>query len=98
MSLEPHSMPLLTVAAAAEYLAMSESGLRKLVKRRLIRYSQLGRWGRIRFRREWLDEFIAAGEVTPITSPQVRTKKRSKPVAHPTTDTRHGLDYGLLKH
>lgn len=43
---------------AADILGMSESGLRKLVRRGEIRYSQTRKGAAIRFRREWLDEFI----------------------------------------
>lgn len=49
---------LLSLQEAAEYLGYKPAGLRKLVKRGSIRHLQVGQ-GPIKFRREWLDEFVA---------------------------------------
>jgi excisionase family DNA binding protein len=62
-ALREHQSPptggLLPIAEAAKYLGYKPSGLRKLAKQGLIRYVQNGR-GPIRFKRQWLDEFIAS--------------------------------------
>jgi excisionase family DNA binding protein len=50
--------PLISMSQAAAYLDMTASGLRKIVRRGEIQYFQRGR-GRIKFRTEWLDEFVA---------------------------------------
>jgi excisionase family DNA binding protein len=85
---------LLTLREAAAYLGYSPSGLRKIVSKRAIRYSQVGQ-GPIRFRREWLDEFVAVHTVDP------RQIERSP--AHPRTrrmdggQVRHGFDPKLFR-
>ena len=43
---------------AARIIGCSESGLRKLVKRNVIQCAQSRKHGRLRFRREWLKEFL----------------------------------------
>src|SRR5690606_17931572 len=50
---------MLDLKGAAAYLGYRPEGVRKLVRQRLIKFSQNGR-GPLRFRREWLDEFIAS--------------------------------------
>jgi hypothetical protein len=69
--------PLLSLAAAADYLGCRPRTLRKLLDRsRLkmrgipvagptIRFFQARNRGAIRFRRAWLDEYIEAGTHTP---------------------------------
>jgi len=90
-------MGLLTIKEAAKYLALSETGLRKLVRRRAIRYSQHGRWGRIRFRPEWLEEFIEAGVVAPLSASKPLPPRPKRQVSRlPGPEKSHGLDRRLL--
>lgn len=63
--------PLLTLEEAAKLLGYSASGLRKIVNRTkagkvggTIQFFQLGR-GPIKFKREWIDDFIAANTTIP---------------------------------
>jgi len=76
---KPSSDGLLTLSEAAEALGYKPSGLRKLAKAGVIRYVQNGT-GPIKFRREWLDEFIAANNPTQVKRAPAR--RRSTP---PTT-------------
>lgn len=91
-------MRILSFAEAAEYLAMSQSGLRKLVRKRGIRFSQRGKWGRLKFNQEWLDEFVNANEVVPDEGkrkpvPKLKLKPQD---LQPKLPSQHGLDYCLL--
>jgi len=63
---------VLTLEEAAELLGYSTSGLRKIVNRTkagkqgaTIRFFQVGK-GPIKFRRDWLNEFIDANSIMPI--------------------------------
>lgn len=56
---------LLNLRQAAAILGYAPAGLRKLVHQRRIQFSQNGR-GPIRFRREWLDTFVASTENGPL--------------------------------
>jgi hypothetical protein len=58
---------LLSLAEAAPLVGYEPEGLRKLVNEKQIKYIQNGKKGRIKFRREWLDEFNAANESGPKT-------------------------------
>lgn len=49
---------MLNLRQAAEKLGYSTSGLRKLVNRGAIRHFQPGPRARIKFRVEWVEEFI----------------------------------------
>jgi excisionase family DNA binding protein len=69
---------LVDLTTAAAYLGYIPSGLRKLVKQKRIRYVQNGR-GPIRFRREWLDEFINANSSGPQDIERAPAQTRSKP-------------------
>ena len=76
---------VLNMRQAAAYLGYEPSGLRKLVAQRHIQHTQNGR-GPIRFRREWLDQFIATNASGPqdlVRSPaQRRTKRNSVTPSH----------------
>lgn len=71
---------MLSLEQAAAYLGYSPSGLRKLVQRtrerkhgRTIKFFQSGKWSNIKFKQEWLDEFIEQGTVEPVpTKPKKR--------------------------
>jgi len=79
---------LLNLQQAADYLGYKPSGLRKVVKRGDIRFVQVGQ-GPIKFRREWLDEFVAN-----VNAPTPPAKKRQPPT--PPIDTQFGFDPSLL--
>lgn len=51
---------MMSIQQAAEYLGYSVSGLRKLVRLGVIRYFQAREGAALRFRQEWLDDFIEA--------------------------------------
>jgi hypothetical protein len=62
---------LLSLREAAALLDYTEKGLRKIVARRGIEYFQSQRWGPIKFKREWLDDFIESrAEKRPVARPQ----------------------------
>ena len=89
--------PLLSLRQAAAYLGMSDSGLRKITRKRRIRFAQQSRWSRIKFRREWLDEFIEATSVTPVMPvPKARQPSKQQQTTLPLGEKSHGLDYRLL--
>ena len=84
------TVELLSLKEAAAYLGYTERGLRKIVGRswlaRLrtgswnvptIEFSQAGKRGAIRFRREWLDDFINKGRVMPIPDLPLATRRRT---------------------
>lgn len=52
---------MLGIREAAILLGYSISGVRKLVRRRAIRHFQLGPHSPIKFKVEWISEFIDAG-------------------------------------
>jgi hypothetical protein len=65
---------MLSLRAASKLLGYTESGLRKLVDKKRIEYFQAKRWGPIKFKREWLDSFVA-GHAT--AAPRPATARRS---------------------
>jgi excisionase family DNA binding protein len=84
---------LLNVAEAAEYLGYSPTGLRRIVEEQRIQYVQNGR-GPIKFRREWLDEFISAN----VTGPQdVERSPAQKRTAASAVEPRFGFDPKLFR-
>jgi excisionase family DNA binding protein len=68
---------LLTLAEAAEYLGYKPAGLRKLAKAGSVRFVQNGT-GPLRFRREWLDEYVASNNASGVKRSPAR-KRTSKP-------------------
>jgi excisionase family DNA binding protein len=86
---------LISLSQAAELLGYSTSGLRKLVRRREIQYFQARPHSPIKFRREWLDEFVESGSTKPgPVDPGPRPRKRKTP---PLKSGAHGFDASLLK-
>ena len=63
---------LLSLREAAALLGYTEKGLRKIVARKGIQSFQSAPWAPIKFKREWLDEFID------------RHTKQKRPVARPS--------------
>lgn len=62
---EPEQGDLLTLKEAAEYLRMEESGLRKLIATKAIRFIQRKRGGHIKFLREDLEAFLEENTTGP---------------------------------
>jgi excisionase family DNA binding protein len=70
----PGTDRLLTVAQAAELLGTSERFPRRLIAERRIRFVRLGESGKrglVRIPESALREFIAAGLIEPLTTPDV---------------------------
>jgi excisionase family DNA binding protein len=78
-----------SLAEAAEYLGYSVSGLRKIVKRKEIRFAQKGE-GLIKFQKEWLDEFLQNRRQVDRSPAQ---KQRAPILIQPE----HGFDPSLLQ-
>lgn len=92
---------LLCLNAAAEYLGMTAHGLRKIVKRGGIVYFQSGRRGRLRFKTEWLDDYIAQHTHQPrqFTPTAGRKPKAVNPSTKPESNQdRLGFRDDLYKH
>lgn len=93
---QPSEAPaeMLTIAEAARILGISTSGLRKLVSRSAIRFAQSAKHAPIRFRREWLDEFIdgKAGNTAEVKG----RKERKSKAARARVESQFGFDPGLL--
>ncbi len=75
---------LMTINQAADYLGYSVSGLRKLVNRGIIRYFQATEGAALKFKREWLDDFI---EANTKPSEQKESAKRRSPKFDPSVWT-----------
>jgi excisionase family DNA binding protein len=92
LSTDRDSGALIGLADAAKILGYRADGLRRLVKQKRIKYVQHGQ-GRIKFRREWLDEYISANSSGPQDikrSPAQRRKVRMD------FEPRHGFDPSLF--
>lgn len=94
--------PLISLEDAAKLLDYSTSGLRKIVNRTkaggqgpTIHFFQVGN-GPIKFRSEWIDEFISANTLGPkrvdSTSPQRQNVKCREP-----SGPNHGFDPALFR-
>ena len=69
---------MLSLEQAAILLGYSVIGLRKLVGRRVIRYFQSRPHAPVKFRREWIDEYIDAHSIepgAPLVTPAQRKRK-----------------------
>jgi len=64
--LMPDVGPLLDVEAASLYLGTTTRFVRRLVEERRVRFYRVGR--HIRFAKADLDDFLAAGQVAPISA------------------------------
>ena len=90
---------MLDIEEVAQQLGCTVSGVRKVVARGEIRYFQHGKRGRLKFKPEWVDEFVAEHTHAP-TDEQPRrapAKRASKP--QPTRDSGEvcGFGWELLK-
>ena len=89
----------LSLTEAAAYIGYKPGGLRKLVRRRDIRFYQVRKHSPLRFRREWLDQFIEAHSNHPGVSRGLSSaprKKKTPPVAGEVEKTEFGFDSALL--
>jgi excisionase family DNA binding protein len=84
---------LLNLKEAAKYLGYDAAGLRKIVGQNRIRFVQNGR-GPIKFRREWLDEFISENEAGPKDIKRSPAQRRR---SVPIKKSRFGLDPKLFR-
>ncbi len=78
---------LLTLPEAAEYLGYQPAGLRKLIEQEQITYFQNGK-GPIKFKREWLDQFIADNSSSGLDRSPARAYRKIEP--------KFGFDPSLL--
>ena len=83
---------LIGLEEAAQILGYKPSGLRKIVAKRRIQFVQHGR-GPIKFRREWLDEFINANGGGPQDIQRSPAQSRISPIA---MEPRFGFDPSLF--
>lgn len=60
--------PWLTAQAAADYMGIGVGTVYKLAARRAVRHARVGfgERGLLRFKREWLDEFLSQSAVVEI--------------------------------
>jgi excisionase family DNA binding protein len=73
------------LAEAAKRLGYQPEGLRRLVKQKRIKYVQHGQ-GRIKFRREWLDEYINANTSGPDDIKRSPVQRRRPPISFKLRD------------
>lgn len=86
MSTIRESSPWLNSDQAAEYLGTSAWCVRKYAREGDLRSSRTyGPHGRLRFHREWLDEYLLSQESTPVhETPRVRNQPGSFALECPT--------------
>ncbi len=88
---------MLSLKEAAQYLSCSQSSLRKTVRDGRIRYYQPRKHDRIKFKPQWLEEFLAAGTHDPMLPRPLQVRRPTRPP--PSGDavaSDHGLDYRFL--
>lgn len=90
---------MLGIEDAAEQLGCTVSGVRKIVARGEIRYFQHGKRGTLRFKPEWIEEFIAQHTHAPGNQPPPRmpARRAPKPRPSPDSETVCGFGWDLLK-
>ncbi|MCO6043349.1 helix-turn-helix domain-containing protein [Aeoliella sp. ICT_H6.2] len=84
---------LLTLPEAADYLRYSPSALRRIAKRKAIQFAQIGS-GPIKFRREWLDDYVAANASSP---KDVNRSPARKKTTRRSVSSTQGLDPAFFK-
>ena len=78
---------MLDIEDVAQQLGCTVSGVRKIVARGEMRYFQHGKRGRLKFKQEWVDEFIAQHTVAPADKqPQRLSAKRPAKQKSPATN------------
>lgn len=81
---------MLNLAQAAAELNCSESGLRKIVRRREIQFFQRRKHAPLRFKPEWLAEYIDRHSTTPGEPSQAPASRQRRKPAPPVVN-RFGL-------
>jgi excisionase family DNA binding protein len=90
---------MLDIEDVARQLGCTVSGVRKVVARGEIRYFQHGKRGRLKFKPEWVDEFVVKHTHAPTDEQPRRAPaqpNRKKSIATDSADDRHGFNWGLL--
>ncbi len=78
---------LMSIEEAADYLGYSVSGIRKLVHKGGLRYFQASKGACLKFREEWLNEYIEAhSTLDPEPVAKLKRKKASATRPSPTKD------------
>jgi excisionase family DNA binding protein len=95
---EKSAKSMLNITEAAERLGIGVKSLRKLVARSKIRFQQAGPHRPIRFKAEWLDQFIAENTSEPQDEPirASRAKKSKQRPAPINIEPQFGFDPALL--
>ena len=90
---------MLDIEEVAQQLGCTVSGVRKVVARGEIRYFQHGKRGRLKFKPEWVDEFIARHTVVPADEQPQRlpVKRPGKQTAPAGNEAVCGFGWDLLK-
>lgn len=88
---------MLDIKQVADKLGLTSSGIRKLVASGDIVYFQSGKKGRIRFREEWVEEFIEKNthRKCNLVKPNRQAKKKPFRSAEGSSN-RHGFNWDLL--
>ena len=89
---------MLDIEEVAQQLGCTVSGVRKVVARGEIRYFQHGKRGRLKFKPEWVEEFVCKHTVAPKDeTPQKARPKPKKRLIAGKCENRHGLTWDLLR-
>ena len=86
---------MISLSEAAELLGYSTSGLRKLVAKRAIQFFQARPHSPIKFKREWLNEFVEAGSIKPGAPAAVQQRRKAKVGPAQVDGSRFGFDPSL---
>jgi hypothetical protein len=83
--------PMLNLEQAAAVLGCSESGLRKIVRRREIHFFQARKHSPLKFKPEWLAEYIDRHDTPPDESSEAPAARQRQPRPAPPVANRFGL-------
>ena len=78
---------MLDIEDVAQQLGCTISGIRKLVVRGELRYFQHGKRGRLKFKPEWIDEFVTKHTVAPTDEQPQRVLARPRKNRSSDNDT-----------
>ena len=87
---------LLNLQEAADYLGYSESGMRKLVAKGELLFCQRRKHGRIKFKPEWLEDFIRENTHDLRTEPPQKATRKAARKRTDLAENSHGLDWNLV--
>lgn len=73
--IDHRDLMVLTLSEAAEQLRISPTTLRQMARHGRIRCAQDGKWGRYKFRQEWLDEYLDS-HTLPLRENEKATEQR----------------------